>query len=303
MSSVSVIIPARNERYLEATLESLYQHAGAEIEVVVILDGPTQYPVQPRPNLIIHQHPEPLGIRACINQGVHLAGGSMLLKLDAHVSVGDDFVSNLAADCKDNQVMVARRWTLDLATWEKQPRAVDYYYLSCPWTDPRGMMQSCPWITRTEERILNHEGTKNTKEFKGEKKEEGEEKEIDDLMCFQGSMWMMTRAWWRMLSGISSAGQYVEHHEISMKTWALGGSVVINKGAWYAHPKAGSRGYEMDMERVLREHAESARFWTAQPVFPWLVEKFWPLPTAASRHRTEKFYWPENWRDYLDRAL
>jgi glycosyltransferase involved in cell wall biosynthesis len=283
MSSVSVIIPARNERYLEATLESLYQHAGTEIEVVVVMDGPTQYPIsKPYPNLVVYEYDEPQGIRACINQGVHLASGSVLLKLDAHVGVGDDFVSKLAADCQDNQVMVARRWTLDLGPWEKQPRAVDYYYLSCPWTDPRGMMQSCPWISKTEAQA-----------------DDG----IDDLMCFQGSMWMMTRAWWRMLSGISSAGQYVEHHEISMKTWALGGSVVINKGAWYAHPKAGSRGYEMDMGRVLREHAESARFWTGKPIFRELIERFWPLPTPANHHRTEKYTWLENWREYFDGTL
>jgi len=76
------------------------------------------------------------------------------------------------------------------------------------------MMQSCPWISRTDERM---------------------DIPIDDLMCFQGSMWFMSRKHWDWLGGLATDMTFAEHHEISMKTWLGGGRVVINKNIWYAH--------------------------------------------------------------------
>jgi glycosyltransferase involved in cell wall biosynthesis len=277
----SVIIPARNERYLQATLDSLYTNAGADIETIVILDGITEYPLNKEyPNLTLISNKEPLGIRECINKGVGASHGDYLLKLDSHCVFGDNFVSTLLLNIASNWVVVARRWTLDLETMKPQPRNVDYYYLSCPWTHPRGMMmQSCPWISRTEKYL-------NT--------------QIDDLMCFQGSMWMMSKKHWNNLGGLEIGKEtYAEHHEISMKTWLSGGKVIINKNTWYAHPRQNTGGYKMDMNTVYSDHDHSARYWVMQPGFKELIDRFWPLPTEHNRHRTEKYFWPENWKEYL----
>jgi glycosyltransferase involved in cell wall biosynthesis len=281
MVTTSVIIPSRNEPYLQATLDSLYANAGAEIETIIIQDGQTDYPLEKYyPSMIILFNPKPLGIRTAINQGVNISHGEYLIKLDAHCIIGDDFVKTLLDEITDNMVMVARRWTLDLDTMTRQPRNVDYFYLSCPWTHPHGMMmQSCPWISRTEQNLDNP---------------------IDDLMCFQGSMWMMSRKHWNSLGELEKGMSYVEHHEISMKTWLSGGRVTINKNAWYAHPKVNTGGYKMDMNQVYQEHDRSARYWVDQPGFSELIDRFWPLPTEHNRHRLEKYFWPENWKDFYN---
>jgi hypothetical protein len=151
------------------------------------------------------------------------------------------------------------------------------------------MMQSCPWITRTEERL-------NTL--------------VDENMCFQGSMWMMERYLWTRLGRLdTSRMQYAEHHDISMRVWLDGGRVLTNKNAWYAHPKVITGGYKMDMNTVYRDHAYSAEYWTKNRWvgrihdFDWLIERFWPLPLEQNRHRVEKYFWPEDWRKYYDGTL
>lgn len=288
MSKVSIIVPSRNERYLSKTISDIYSKAAGEFEVVVVLDGKTEYPISASyPNLVIIDKSSPVGIRASTNYGVLASSGEYILKVDAHCMFGEGFDEILQQDCEDDWIVVARRYTLNLEEWSRNPRIVDYYYLSCPWTHPKSfMMQSCPWITRTGERenIL-----------------------IDDLMAFQGSLWFMSRKHWEHLGGLELGEEtYAEHHELSMKTWLGGGRVVINKNAWYAHPRTLDKGYHMSLTTTYQDHAHSAHYWTENKWegrihdFDWLIDKFWPLPTERNRHRTEKYYWPENWRKYYE---
>lgn len=273
--SVSVVIAARNEKYLVQTVENLRQHAGQEAEVIVALDGPTEFAV-PQNNCIVMER-DAEGIRPTLNAAVAKARGAIILKVDAHCIFGHGFISTLADDYEDG-VVVAGRYTLDLETMSARPRRVDYYYLSCPWTHPKAfMMQSCPWISKTEARA---------------------DVAIDDLMCFQGSMWMMSRQHWDWLGGLGTDLTYAEHHEISMKTWLGGSRVQINKNAWYAHPAKEVRGYHMSRQQVYKDHDASARYWTERHNFEWFIDKCWPLPTEHTRHRVEKYYWPDDWKKY-----
>ncbi len=276
---VSVIIPARNELWLNRTLSEIYQKFRGVFEVIVVLDGPTTYPVNRLyPDLYVVENPEPEGIRPAINKAVSMSHYDYLLKVDAHCKFCEGFDTILRYDCDDESVVVARRYSLDVDTWERCGRIVDYYYLSCPWTHPHSMMmQSCPWIARTESQ---------------------DDIRRDDLMCFQGSMWFMSRQHWDWLGGFQENLSYAEHHEISMKTWLGGRRVLINKDAWYAHPRKSVSGYRMNMDQVYHDHEISARRWISMPEFPRLIDKFWPLPTEHNRHRIEKYYWPENWRTY-----
>lgn len=276
---ISVILVARNEKYLDATLRSLsYTDTVKQYELVVVLDGEADYSLENRPNLKLLKNPEPQGIRISLNEAVKASRGDYLLKLDAHCTVAPDFIETLATDYLEKTVMVARRYTLDLETMQPVPRAVDYFYLSCPWTYPRGfpMMQSCPWISRESD------------------------KKVDELMCFQGSMWFMSREHWNWLGGLDESMKYAEHHEISFKTWLGGRRVLNNKNTWYAHPKVPVSGYRMSMSEVYRDHETSARYWTKQGGFSWLIDRFWPLPTEAKHHRLEKYVWPEDWRKYVN---
>jgi len=123
-------------------------------------------------------------------------------------------------------------------------------------------------------------------------------------------MWFMSRKHWDHLGGLEIGKEiYAEHHELSMKTWLGGGRVIINKNTWYAHPKESVRGYHMSMRQVFKDHDHSARYWLGNVWrdrvhdFEWLIDKFWPLPTEHNRHKIEKYYWPEDWKDYYDRVM
>jgi len=286
--SVSVVIPSRNEPYLERTIRSVQENFTGDYEIIVVLDGETQYKVPYCKNVIYINNINPKGIRHCINDAVSLSGGDYIIKLDAHCSVSPGFDEILTKNCDLDEVVIARRYTLDLVTWDKFPRIVDYFYLSCPWTHPKSlMMQSCPWVSRTESKM---------------------DIPIDETMCFQGSMWMMQKYNWNYLGKLSTRNiQYAEHHEISMRTWLYGGKVRVNKNAWYAHPKVITNAYKMDMDTVYRDHAYSAEYWIKKDnrkhELDWLIEKFWPLPTENTRHKVEKYYWPEDWRKYYDGTL
>lgn len=288
---ISVIIPANNERYLSKTIDDLYAKSIDDIEIIVILDGSTEYPITSYSEVTVLKNDYTKGVRHAINKAVEISTGDYILKTDAHCMFGWGYDKKLQNDCEDNWISVARRYTLDLGKWERAPRTVDYYYLSCPWTHPKFMMQSCPWISKTEEQY-------------------GSSKDIDDLMCFQGSMWFMSKKHWNWLGGLDTSPEYyAEHHELSMRTWLGGGRVVINKNAWYAHPKGGTRGYHMSMRQVYKDHTHSAGYWMTNSWerqiynYEWLIDKFWPLPTQNNKHVIEKYYWPDDWKTEYDRVM
>ena len=89
MAKVSVIIPSRNERYLLDTVRSLFTKAAGEIEVIVVLGGPTTHLLpDEQPGLKFIRKPNPEGLISAINDAVGIATGKYLLKTDAHCMFG-----------------------------------------------------------------------------------------------------------------------------------------------------------------------------------------------------------------------
>lgn len=101
MSKVSVIIPARNEPYLQQTIDDLFSKAKGEIEIIVVLDGwwPFQ-PLKDRPNLILIHRGSPQGMRPAINSAARISKGEYLLKCDAHCMFDEGFDEKLKKDCE-----------------------------------------------------------------------------------------------------------------------------------------------------------------------------------------------------------
>lgn len=289
---VSVIIPSCNEFFLYPTVTDVFDMAVGEIEVIVVLDGTTGFPLPPeRKNLTYIRKPVAEGARTAINDAVSLATGEYILKLDAHCAVAYGFDEVLKSECDYDWVVVPRLYTLDYYAWKPVPfTSVDYYYLSCPWNHHRFFqMQSCFWNTHTNDALL------------------------DEIMAFQGSCWFMhTRYWREHLKGISPTffGTCGEHQEISLKTWLGGGKVMVNKKTWYAHDHRNHlrRGYDRGTSRFVDSHIRVARYFARNEWkervhdFAWLVERFWPLPTQPTPERGEVYYWPENWRDFVSGA-
>jgi len=287
MSKLSIIIPSRNEQFLQRTIEDILEKATGDIEIIAVLDG-----YWPSPQLkddkrlhIIHRG-EAKGMRPAINAGAAISRGDYLMKCDAHCMFDDGFDNKLIKDCEDNWVVIPTRKSLDAENWCPRPDRSDIYYeyLSYP-NDPKD------W------------GGKGLhgRNWRGKNKDPDLQKIlIDDNMSFQGSCWMMPKKYFYQLD-LMDADNYgpfwQEAQEIGLKAWLSGGRVVVNKKTWYAHLHKGKkygRGYSIRSLNIERATKQTNKWltnsaWDKQTLpFEWIIDKFWPVPE-----------WPDNWRETI----
>lgn len=294
MPAVSVIIPSRDARYLQPTIDDLLAKAKGDIEIIVVLDGYWPNPVlktDPRVT-IVHYGTifDNGGMRASINKGVAISRGKYIMKTDEHCLFDAGFDVKLAADCKENWVVIPRRYRLDAKNWtiiEDSRPPIDYMFLAYPGLKPDDFewgLHGREWKSRARERkdVL-----------------------IDDTMSWQGSCWFTTRTYWDQLLeplDINSYGPFTqEAQEIGNKVWLSGGRLVVNKTTWYAHYHKGKEGkglgfsnaqYRLHQANIKQGRRFCVDYWLnnrwpqRQYDFEWLIEKFWPVPT-----------WPENWQE------
>ena len=285
MAKVSIIIPSRNEPWLAKTVDDIRTKATGDIEVIVILDGPTDYPLPTSwSQFTMIKKPQAEGLKPAINDGARAATGEYLMKCDAHCMFGEGFDEILQDDCENDWVVTARRFTLNPELWKIGARAIDYYYLGCPWTHHgRFLMKHRHWKARARER---------------------QDVLIDDQMTIHGSMWFMSLDHFRNRIGDLDTIRYgtfaAEPLEIVMKTWLGGGRVVINKNTWYAHEHLTHRDKDLpiSLNAALDKYELAAHDWTENKWkdrvhdFDWLIEKFWRVPN-----------WPSTWRNYYEAGL
>ena len=285
MGKVSIIIPSRNELFLQKTVTDLLSK-GSDIEVIAVLDG-----YWPEPALvgdsrlkILHKG-KAAGMRAAINSAAELATGEWLMKTDGHCMFAGGFDEVLKAETDEDWLAIPRRYSLEAELWERKPKApIDYHYLDCPMTNENYFQfHGIPWNEMSRERF------------------DDPRYEIDDLMSWQGSMWFMSRKLWERVGPMREDLFYTfsqEPQELGNKVWLSGGRIVVNKHTWYAHLHKGKqygRGYSISGSEVVAGHKRSAEYWMSnawpgqvRPI-EWLIEKFLPLPT-----------WPENWLELLE---
>jgi glycosyltransferase involved in cell wall biosynthesis len=289
MAKVSVIIPSRNELFLNKTIDDVFKKASGDIEVIAVLEGYwPEVMVEERPNLIYIHNGKPKGLRGASNAAAAIAKGKYLMKIDAHCMFAEGFDEVLQKDIESNWVVIPRRHSLDPENWciqqnGKPPR--DYHALCFP--DPN----------------KNHDFGMHGIEWPQRGRERSDPKyDIDDTPSCQGSCWFMEKAWFdNFLHGMNEFGYgsfSQEFQEIGNKTWLGGGEVKVNKKTWYAHLHKGrtyGRMYHQDSNEVVAGHNYSAWYWTTNQWpdrihdLSWLVEKFWPMPT-----------WPLDWEKQIN---
>lgn len=280
---VSIIIPARNEIFLEKTIRDILVKAKGPIEIIPVLDGywcKAEEIVDDVRVSYLHFGAS-RGMREAINSAARKANGEYLLKCDAHVLFDEGFDEKLKEGvptydtmADGSWIVIPRRKRLDAENWCIQDVGkpdVDYEYLSSPADDgAKGNI----WTERAVERF-------GKPEF-----------DIDENITFQGSCWFMRRSHLlETLGGMSEVGYGTfvrEAQEIGLKTWLLGGKVINNKKTWYAHLHKGpqyGRMYFLDKEKIKAGNAYCDDFWFnnrlegAKYDLAWLIERFMPVPT------------------------
>lgn len=284
-SRVSLIIPSRNERFLNKTVEDILTKARGDIEIIVVLEGYWPVPMPKEdPRVVILHNPVATGMRNAINVACDIATGEFLMKLDAHCMLDEGFDLVLKADCDTDWMVVPRRYSLEPEEWtflENGKAPVDYHYLSFPFhpDKPGGGLHGTVWPekARRKKDVL-----------------------LDEEMSSQGSCWFMHRDQWKRIGPMDrkAYGNFVqEFQELGCKTWLGGGKVMVNKKTWYAHLHKGvkyGRGYSLGRGELGRGIAYAVDYWLhnrwqeRKHDFSWLIEKFWPVPG-----------WPDNWEEVI----
>jgi glycosyltransferase involved in cell wall biosynthesis len=291
MDKVSVIIPARNERYLQATIDNLVATAAGAIEVIPVMDGTSSFG-SPAPHPLVKPvfHAEPQGMRPSIDAGAVAASGEYLMKCDAHCIFAPGWDQALQEACGPLDLVVPTRHSIDPELWIPKWRHFNYHYLTFPYDQS---MYGYGLHAKTYDWDVN-------KRINSERAH----LEVDDLMTMQGSCWLMRRArYFEILHPLDHANFYFyqEAQEVGLKVWLAGGSNRIVKSTWYAHLHKGSstgRGFFLSIHKKRRSEAFGADFfmedrWTkATRPFAWLVDKF----------RGDLVGWPADWREPKYRA-
>ena len=281
MSKVSIIIPSCGEKpeNLERTIESIYENATGDFEVIIGLNGVSAWPTNMKPNMEIMEFPRNVGIKTNINALVALAVGKYIYKSDAHCSFGKGFDEILQADIEDDWIVMPRFYVLDGKTWEWQDdRFYDYFYLSCPFTDPRGFRFKAG----------GHDP---------EKTKERLDTLIDETPQIHGSGWFISKDRYFELGGFPNIDPYGHAQEpvwLALKNWLAGGKVMVNKNTWYAHlhQQGNKRGYHMDREQENKSYDIAATYWMGNKWYErkydieWFIDKFMPM-----------YGWPEDWKE------
>lgn len=279
MSKVSIIIPARGESYdnLNRTVESIKENAIGDYEIIIGYDGTGDLEL-PYSDLKIINFPSTVGIKTNINAMCAMATGKYIYKSDAHCRFSKGFDEILQSDMEDDWIVMPRfkiikeDWTIQTRNGEEE--FYDYFYLCCPFTDPRGFRFKAGghWGERTKERL---------------------DILIDDTPQIHGSGWFISKNRFFELGGFPNIDPYGHAQEpiwLALKNQLTGGKCMVNKKCWYAHlhQQGNKRGYHMDKDQENRSYEIAAKTFMSNPrMFAWL-EKNMPMPT-----------WNSNWNELL----
>jgi len=293
MSKVSILIPARNERFLPQTIADLIAKATGEIEIIAVLDGYWPDPQLPDyDKLVLIHRGAARGMRPAINAAAAIARGEYLMKCDAHCMFDPGFDEKLRADCEPDWVVIPRRKRLDAENWCVQDVGkpdVTHNYLSWP-DNPADFggpgLNGRIWTEKALSVIDPESG-------------------LNEDISFQGSCWFMLKEYFYYLELMDTENWgpfWSEAQEIAFKAFLSGGKVMRNRGTWYAHLHKGKkhgRGYRMDSGWAKQGATYTNRWlhedkmWHKQKYpLSWLIERFMPMP-----------FWPENWKELIEGEL
>lgn len=286
---VSILIPSRNEPFLNKTIEEILSKAAGDVEIVVCLDGaPAVEPLPEDKRIGIIYNKQAVGIGAAMGQMANKASGEFIMKLDAHCALAEGFDEVLKKDIDYEWLVVPARYQLIDETWGRGYGPIHYLYLTYPWLcEPQfgcgmhgkkwlgqnGLEGSYFWREKHDKDIL-----------------------IDDIITFQGSGYFMYRDRFLELGGVGD--RFKLHQEattIGMKVWLSGGRCIRNKKTWYAHLHKGKkhgRGYNISKAYSIESNKIAAHYWM-NDLWPervrgihWFVDHFNGIPG-----------WPEDWDD------
>lgn len=299
--TLSVIIPARNEEFLERTINGILDNAKLDTEVIAILDGYWPTPsMKDRPKVTLIHHTDPVGQRAGVNEGARLSKSKYIMKLDAHCIVDEGFDRKLIEPYENGEMgmdttTIPRMYNLHGFDWVCKDCGHRKYQSPTPsecekckgkdvereiiWKPRMNRMTEC-WMFDKDMHFQYWSDGGKRPEAKGE---------IVDVMSSVGACFLMPRERFFAIGCLDEAhgswGQFGT--EIACKSWLSGGRHVVNKRTWFSHmfrTQGGDFGFPYDISGNDQERAKqySRDLWLnnkwdkAVRPLSWIVDKFNP---------------------------
>jgi len=264
---LTVIIPARNEKYLQRTIESVLENIEADTEIIAVCDGYwPEPPINDHERVVLIHHTDARGQRQSINEAARIARGKYIMKLDAHCAVAPGFDRVLIESHQPGWTQVPRMYNLNVETWEpKKHKRTDYMYIGF---NERGEMRA-QYYTGSDYRRW-HKRTE----------------EIDGTMCCMGPGWFLSlEDFWKQGGCDETHGSWGQQGiEVSLKAWLSGGALMVNKKTWFSHWFRGNEGfpYPISGNAISKARSYSKKLWMGNQwegqtkTIEWLVKKFNP---------------------------
>ena len=216
-------MPGYKDKYSQDTIRDILKNSelGDQLEVIHVWDGfyPDFEIVQDPRVKFIHLGKN-RGMRGAINAGIAIARGKFFMRLDEHCCFGKGFDKILTDDCKENEVMTARRFFLDPEKWEVMDiEPVEHERLD---------------ITNVSDTVRKFHG----KRWKDRDERQNNEM-LSEMTAMQGSCWIANREFFLKTVGELQTEGYgpliQDSVEVCMKYWKAGGRLMLNKNTWFAH--------------------------------------------------------------------
>ena len=297
---LSVIIPAREEMFLQKTIENVLENIEADTEVIAVLDGYwPEPPVLDNDRVVIIHHTVPVGQRGATNDGARLSQAKFVMKLDAHCAVDKGFDKKLMDGYEPDWTLVPTMWNLHAFDWKCNACGDRTYQGPEPEKcqkcgESKGFERVMVWKPR-DGRVTYSWRFDNEMHFQywhhHRRRPETRRGSYIETMSFIGACWFMSRDRYWELEGLD------ENHgiwgqvgtEVSCKSWLSGGKLLTSKKTWFAHmfrTKNVGFGFPYPISGNAQERARkySRDLWTnnkwpkQKHKLEWLVEKFKPIP-------------------------
>jgi len=296
---ISIIIPSRNEMFLQRTIEDILNKRSGKTEVIAVLDGAwADPPVKDHPDVTLIHHSRSIGQRAACNEAALLSRAKYIIKCDAHCGFDKGFDVKLLEDIRDDWTMVPVMRNLWAFNWVCEDGHERYQGPSGPCTTcGKETKRDYKWIGKhnpqsdsysfnSEPRFMYFKAYRKRPEYK-----EGLKIGLTETMSLQGSFFMMSRdKYWELNICDENFGSWGSQGlEVAIKTWLSGGKCMVSHKTWYAHmfrTQGGDFGFPYPQsDRKVKQNRDYARDrfinnkWNgAVRPLHWLLERFWPVP-------------------------
>lgn len=306
---LSIIIPARNEIFLAKTIDDILANSEAETEIIVILDGAWSADgLKDHPKVTLVYHPESIGQRAAVNEGVRMSRAKYIMKCDAHCTFDKGFDVKLMADCEPDWTVVPRMYNLHAFDWVCKDCGRRTYQgpkkcgscknvnvdMDIVWKRKNNPSDYMWFDTDMKFRYFDNNALKpygeKAKEIYSHGKRDWAKGEITDQMTCLGACWFMHRTRYWELGGMDEGhgGWGQMGVEVACKAWLSGGALKVNKKTWFSHmfrtkdefsfPYPMKHSEQEIARKYSRDLWKNDKWDKAIYPFSYIIEKFDPLP-------------------------